>query len=95
MANRFLNSNSSNLNLSNGTVDIYALNLGASSLSSSMPVKTNSTRQLVSTKLAISDTTGLQTSLDSKALKVGTDIIQAGGFKIAGGTNTQYFSLLV
>ena len=42
MANRFLNSNSSNLNLSNGTVDIYALNLGASSLQSSMPVKSNS-----------------------------------------------------
>ena len=92
MANRFLNSNSSNLNLSNGTVDIYALNLGASSLSSSMPVKTNSTRQLVSSKLAVSDTTGLQTSLDSKALKVGTEIIQAGGFKIAGGTNVQYLT---
>ena len=51
--------------ISDGTALVYAASLGASNLDPSMPVKTNSTRQLVSTKLDIADVNNLQTSPNS------------------------------
>ena len=62
--NKFLDE--SGANLSDGTAVIYAATLGAANLEPSMPVKTNATKQLISSRLDISDVTGLQTSLNSK-----------------------------
>ena len=63
MSNKFLDA--SGTDISDGSALVYAASLGASSLDPSQPVKTNSTRQLVSTKLDISDINSLQTTLDS------------------------------
>ena len=51
--------------ISDGTALVYAASLGASNLDPSMPLKTNSTRQLVTTKLDIADVNNLQTSLNN------------------------------
>ena len=64
MSNKFLGATSSS-NLADGTVLIYASSLGASGLNPSYPVKTNSLRQLVSSKLNISDINNLQDTLDN------------------------------
>lgn len=64
MSNKFLNPGGST-NLSNGTANIYASELGAVSLDPSQPLKTNSVRQLVSSKLDINDINNLQSILNS------------------------------
>jgi len=63
---KFLNTGGSGgVNISNGTVDIYAATLSAANLDPSRPVKTNSVRELVSSSLDISDVTNLQQILDN------------------------------
>lgn len=64
MSNKFLGATNAG-NLADGTVLIYASSLGASGLNPSYPVKTNSLRQLVSSKLNISDINNLQDTLDN------------------------------
>jgi len=64
MSDKFLGYGSST-DITNGTALVYAASLGASNLDPSMPVKTNATRQLVSTKLDISDVNNLQASLNN------------------------------
>ena len=49
MSNKFLLINGSNINLSDGTTTLFGDTIGADNLSASMPVKTNSNKQLVST----------------------------------------------
>ena len=61
--NKFLDD--SGTNISDGTAVIYAATIGAANLEASMPVKTNATKQLVSTKLDISDVNNLQTTLNN------------------------------
>ena len=65
MSNRFLTPDNASVNISNGSATIFGASLGAQNLSSSMPVKTNSLSNLVSSKLDISDVNNLQTALDS------------------------------
>ena len=65
MSNKFLGTSQGNLNLSNGTIPFYGQSLGAQSLDPSKPVKTNSLRQLVSSKYNISDINNLQDKLDT------------------------------
>jgi hypothetical protein len=67
MANKFLNTGGSGSgDITNGTINVFAATLAADNLESSLPLKTNSVKQLISTNLSISDTNGLQTQLDSK-----------------------------
>ena len=65
MSNRFLTPDNASVNISNGSATIFGASLGAQNLSSSLPVKTNSLSNLVSSKLDISDVNNLQTALDS------------------------------
>ena len=52
MSDKFLGSGgSSSSNLTNGTVAFYGSSLGAQNLDPSQPIKTNSLRQLISSKL--------------------------------------------
>ena len=52
MSDKFLGSGgSSSTNLTNGTVPFYGASLGAESLSPGLPVKVNSLRQLITSKL--------------------------------------------
>ena len=65
MANKFLNIGGGSINLSNGSVSIYASSLASKELQPSFPVKTDSLNKLVSEKLDISDVNNLQEQLDS------------------------------
>jgi hypothetical protein len=65
MSNKFLSTNGADVSLTNGTASIYAASLGAAGLDPSLPVKTNSLRQLVSSRLAISDVDNLSSILNS------------------------------
>ena len=53
---------SSDINLSNGSVPVYAASLGATNLDPSAPLKTNSVGQIVSNKLNILMFTTFRTS---------------------------------
>jgi hypothetical protein len=67
MADKFLNTGGSgNSNISNGTATIFGATIGADNLDASRPIKTNSTKQLISTNLDISDINSLQTELEVK-----------------------------
>ena len=66
MADKFLNTGQGAINLTNGTVQIIAAELGAVNLQASKPVKTNAVKQLVSGDLDISDITNLQSELIEK-----------------------------
>ena len=65
MSDKFLGSGGGKINISNGTANIYAGTLGSAGLDPSQPIKTNSVRQLVSSKLSISDVTNLQGILNN------------------------------
>ena len=67
MADKFLNTGQGAVNLTNGTVQIIAAELGAVNLQASKPVKTNAVKQLVSGDLDISDITNLQSELTTKS----------------------------
>ena len=64
MSNKFLGSTSTNL--TNGTANLFISEITVDSLSASLPIKTNSTKTLISTKLDISDVNNLQAELDTK-----------------------------
>ena len=66
MSDKFLGSGQGSINLSNGSATIYSATLGAASLSTSKPIKTNSVKQLISTNLDIADVNTLQTQLNEK-----------------------------
>ena len=66
MADKFLNTGGGgNINLSNGSVNIFAAILGADNLQPSKALKTNSVKELISTNLDIADVNNLQNVLDS------------------------------
>lgn len=64
MSTKFLGSTATG-NLTDGTVAIVGSTIGAANLIPSKALKTNSVGTLISTDLAISDTTGLQDALDA------------------------------
>ncbi len=64
MTDKFLGSTSTE-EISNGTTTVFGATIGASNLNASETVKTDSLKRLISTKLLISDTTNLQTTLDA------------------------------
>lgn len=67
MADKFLNTGGSgNSNISNGTATIFGATIGADNLDASKPIKTNSTKQLISTNLDIADINSLQSELEVK-----------------------------
>jgi len=65
MGDKFLGSGGSNINISNGTASIFGASIGAINLDPSQPLKTNSVRQLVSSKLDIDDINNLQNELNN------------------------------
>ena len=67
---RFLNTGgdgSSNGDLSNGTVAVFAASLGAENLQASLPVRTDPSKGLISARLSISDVTDLQSTVTKAA----------------------------
>ena len=66
MSDKFLNTGGGSTNISNGTANIYGAVLGAVNLNASMPIKTNSTKQLISEKLDIPDIQNLSSELSLK-----------------------------
>ena len=67
MSDKFLNTGGSGgVNISNGTTDVFAATISAANLDPSRPVKTNSTKTLVSSNLDISDVNNLQSELNRK-----------------------------
>ena len=66
MSNKFLTTSSGSINLSNGTVDIFAESLGADNLEASRPLRTNAVKKIVSSNLDISDINDLSVELTTK-----------------------------
>ena len=66
MSNKFLTTSSGSINLSNGTVDIFAESLGADNLEASRPLRTNAVKKIVSSNLDISDINNLPVELTTK-----------------------------
>ena len=68
MSDKFLNVGGSlgGTNLTNGSANLYISSIGVAGLDPSKPIKTNSTRQLVSTNLDVADVNNLQTQLTEK-----------------------------
>lgn len=66
MSDKFLGTGGSNISLSNGTATIFGATIGAINLEPSQPIKTNSIRQLVSSKLNIVDINNLDSELNLK-----------------------------
>ena len=89
MSNKFLGATNAG-NLANGALVVYASTLGATSLKPSYPVKTNSLRQLVSSKLNISDINNLQDTLDNITTAPYSGEIEASSFKKTGGSAIEY-----
>ena len=83
MSSKFLASGSSNTNLTNGTAQLSIESLSITGLSSSMPVKTNSVADLVSSKLDISDINNLQSTLDITLTNPYSGTLEATDFKTA------------
>jgi len=85
MSNRFLTTSSGDV--SDGSIDIYGASIGADDLNPYMPVKTNASRRLESTLLAISDTNGLQAALNATIQNPLQSNLNGGQYKILN-TNT-------
>ena len=66
MSDKFLNVGGLGTNLTNGSANLYISSIGVAGLDPSKPIKTNSTRQLVSTNLDVADVNNLQTQLTEK-----------------------------
>jgi len=82
MSDKFLGGGGSfSTTLTNGTVAFYGASLGAQSLEPSQPIKTNSLRQLVSSKLNISDIINLQSTLDNVLTNPFNGTLQATDFE--------------
>ena len=65
MSDKFLGTGNTNVNLTNGSANIYALSLGALELLPNFPVKTTTAGRLTAQKLEISDVNNLQSTIDS------------------------------
>ena len=61
---KFINNNGGFAPTQDGSLDLYGNTIGAVNLSSNLPVKVNTNRQLYSTKLDIGDVNNLQTQVD-------------------------------
>jgi hypothetical protein len=83
MSDKFLNTGGSGGNISNGTANVYAAILGAVNLNASMPIKTNSTKQLVSEKLDITDIQNLESRLDNALTNPYVGTFEATDFETA------------
>ena len=84
--NKFLSTAGKNtIDLNDGTADIILNNATINSLTGSKPVKTNSSKKLISSNLNISDTNNLQYELDSKFSTSTT--APAGKILISDGSN--------
>ena len=90
MSNKFLGTDITNTNLTNGTATIYAGSLGSASLNPSMPIKTDSLRNLISSKLDIADVNNLQSTLNSVLTNPFNGDLTANKFIKNGGTGSQY-----
>ena len=66
MSNKFLSTAGSG-NLTNGSADLFINSLGISNLNQSLPIKTNASRELVTSKLDQTDINNLQTDLNLKS----------------------------
>lgn len=78
--NKFLQGGSSDV--TDGSTNIVGATLSAANLDFSKALKTNGSKVIISTDLAISDTTGLQASLDSKVGIPLAENLDVGGFDI-------------
>jgi hypothetical protein len=102
MSDKFLNTGGGSANISNGSATVYAATLGAVSLTASMPIKTNSTKQLVSEKLDINEVPELATGriydstqatyidLDGLTVAVSANDLTLNGYEVVstfGGKN--------
>ena len=82
MSDKFLNTGGGgNANITNGSANIYAAILGADNLEPSMPIKTNSVKQLISTNLEIADVNNLQNELNNVLTNPFNGTLQADDFK--------------
>jgi hypothetical protein len=80
-SDKFLLTGGNALNLNNGTVNILGSSIGAKNLAISMPVRTNASRQLVSSLLTINDISGLQAEIDSVITSPHVGVLEATDFK--------------
>jgi len=82
MSDKFLNTGGTgNTNISNGSSNIFAASLGSDNLLPSMPIKTNSVKQLISTKLEIADINNLRSELDNVLTNPFQGTLQADDFR--------------
>ena len=82
MTDKFLNTGGSgNANITNGSANIYGATLGAENLEPSMPIKTNSVKQLISSNLEIADINNLQSELNNVLTNPFNGTLQATDFK--------------
>lgn len=97
MSSKFLSASTGSSNLSNGSTPIYVSAVTISNLEASLPVKTNSVRELISAKLDIHDVNGLEEALSGSTvtnplttnLSIGTsDITGLFGGQTLKGLNT-------
>jgi len=89
MADKFLNTGGSgNVNISNGTTDIFAATLSSANLDPSRPIKTNAVRELVSSNLDIADINNLQQELDNVITQPYNGTLKATDFE-----TDNYFSV--
>lgn len=103
MTDKFLMNAGATSSLSDGNSTIYGASLGAENLQASMPLKTDSLKRLISTKLNISDVTDLQDELDLLGnswsrtaplvfLKNAGDIVAVDDFQSVNGTDDIVFA---
>lgn len=81
MSDRFLGTGQGAINLGNGTANIFAGSLSVAGLDPSQPVRTNSLRELVSSKLAISDINNLQGILNNVLSNPYVGTLEVDGLK--------------
>jgi hypothetical protein len=85
MSTKFLSASGANTSLNDGSATVFVNTLSASSLSASMPVKTNGINQLISSNLDIHDVNGLQDALDGASLpNVLPHDLSIGSYDITG-----------
>ena len=85
MSNKFLLS--TEIDVANGTTNLFGATIGGANLLTNYPIKTNSTKQLVSTKLDISDVNNLQSQLDNGISNPYVGIFEATDFKTSTRTS--------
>ena len=86
MSNKFLLVDGE-ANVTNGTTNLFGATIGGANLLTNYPIKTNSIKQLVSTKLDISDVNNLQSQLDNGISNPYVGIMEATDFKTSTHTS--------